>query len=169
MLYRRAWPVLAAFVAAAVALLGSSCAEEPSIASDGAVRVAGALLPQIGQTQEDASASAGFEVDDGWLDGYSVQAPEGFRAEVFDCSDAVYSEQGSTVNAGFTLAYGSEEALALLVDELEGKGWNAVSNGEQGIGTFVKKSGTYRWAAVTCTEVDGAASVVVTARRCGDG
>lgn len=169
LVYRRAWPVLAVSAGiAAVLLFCSSCATSPSVMQQGAGKVASALLPQVSQAQEGASVIPGFEVSDEWLDGYSSEVPADFRSELLNRSDAVCSEQGNALSVGFSATGSAEEVQSALAEELALRGWTEVGSGQAAVSTFVKSGGSYRWAAVTCTEVGDSVSVVVSARRYGD-
>lgn len=164
LLYRRAGPVLVLFTAAGLILFGgATCTAGGSVVRSGVGNTTGALL-----AQQDGR-SDGFEMSDNWLEGYSADAPAGFEEELFARDDAVYSESGQVVCAGFAQE-GTIDAIASeLQGELEQKGWNSVASGEGSVITFAKGSGMYRWAAITCTEVNGSVSAVVAARRYSDG
>lgn len=164
LLYRRAGPVLVLFTAAGLILFGgAACTAGGSVVHSGASNVTSALLVQQGG-QDD-----GFEMSDNWLEGYSADASAGFEEELFARGDAVYSESGQVLCAGFVQEGAIDAIASELQSELEQKGWNSVASGEESVITFVKGSGMYRWAAITCTEVNGSVSAVVTARRYSDG
>lgn len=164
LLYRRAGPVLVLFAVAGLILFSSAtCTAGGSVVRSGVGNTTGALL-----AQQDGQ-SDGFEMSDNWLEGYSIDAPAGFEEELFARGDAVYSESGQVLCAGFVQEGAIDAIASELQSELEQKGWNSVASGEESVITFVKGSGMYRWAAITCTEVNGSVSAVVTARRYSDG
>ncbi len=85
-----------------------------------------------------------------------------FEREVLPLSGraGLRASSGGTL-VGFTASGGAAEAFAAISDELEGRGWTAVSSGSAQTGTFAKGEGTFRWAFVSCADVGGEASVVV--------
>lgn len=99
-----------------------------------------------------------------WTEAYGHALPEGFASEVLALEgvDVTVSDQGPVV--GYRAEGDPETSMAKVRDELAGKGWIAVESGTAALQTFVKESGRYRWASVSCTHVGGATSVVVTVK-----
>lgn len=73
--------------------------------------------------------------------------------------DVRVSVDGTVV--GYLLDLDADEALALLLSQMEAHGWAGVSLGGVDGYTFLKDSGCYTWVLATCTQVGDATSVVM--------
>lgn len=92
-----------------------------------------------------------------------AEVPEGFEDEVLSLSgrsDVRVGAGGAVV--GFCCSGTAPEVFAGVAAELAQAGWSQVESGSDIASTFVKPSGRYRWLFVTCTEVSGEVSVVIT-------
>ena len=88
--------------------------------------------------------------------------PEGFSQEVVP----VEGFAGLRVGAGGSVVgYEVEKDPARAFDEvrslLDERGWKAVPSGDRAGGSFVKETGRFRWAYVSCVRAGDTTSVVV--------
>lgn len=96
-----------------------------------------------------------------------ASVPEGFEEEVLSLAsrgDVRVGADGAVV--GFCCSGDAPAALAEVAVELAEKGWMRVESGSDAAASFVKREGHYRWLFVSCTEVSGEVSVVVTSDGC---
>lgn len=92
----------------------------------------------------------------------SGRLPAAFAEEVFSLEafyDVRVSPGGSVVGL---LSYKAlEEVFRLCEAELVGHGWTKVESGQAASASFVKSQGEYTWLLVSCIEVSGTTSVIV--------
>ena len=124
-----------------------------------------ATVPQAALRAESVLGASSAEEALGALEGIVVQAPselpDWFLAEVGTlpgARDVRVACEGKVV--GYVVDCDVAEALASLEGHMGSLGWTAVSLGQVDGFTFMKPSGRCMWALVTCTQVDGATSVV---------
>lgn len=143
----RAFLVLAAFVAAAVAVDAALKAGSPgTLAEAGSLAFRSMLEEAAGAPSEQSQP----------------QALPGFEDEVVSlagCEDVRVGAGGSVV--GFVCSQDPDRAFSRLAEELGRRGWTQVPSGLDACGSFVKDGGSYRWALVSCIGTGSKTSVVV--------
>lgn len=159
-LYPAAWRMLAALAfAGALLLVLPGALQWPTTSVSGSAHLLEGFSSAVA-----GDDLAGWDESFSWTAGYAQALPEGFAAEVLALEgvDAKVSDRGSVV--GYCVD-GDPEAVGDSVrDELSSRGWTAVESGADTLRTYVKGSGRYRWASVSCTGVGDATSVVVVAK-----
>ncbi len=161
-LYPRAWLVVALFALVALGLLLWPAGRQ--VGSAGAEGASAAVVQEslaIGGNGVDGLAEALSRQS---LSAYESDPPEAARNELPLSADALCSADSDGVIVGFTLEGTLDSSSDRVREEMEKRGWTYVSSGNQAAATFAKDVGVYRWAAATCTEVNGGVSVVINAR-----
>lgn len=102
------------------------------------------------------------EVEGEFVEARTGDPPRGFEDEVLrlDGREDVRVEERLGL-VGFSCSGAAEETFSSLEQELQAKGWLGVESGNEEWRSFVKNSGTYRWAFVACVRVGAWTSVVV--------
>lgn len=161
-LFPRAWLVLALMALTALGLFLLPIEGRPEGVQDaGAPDVAALAFSAIGGGDVEGLAQTLSEES---LSRYEVELPEGTQSEMPFPAGALCSANSEGVVVGFTFKGGASSAFDRLRTDMEEKGWTYVSSGSQTAATFAKDVGAYRWATMTCTEVDGGTAVVINAR-----
>ena len=89
------------------------------------------------------------------------EAPAYFEEEAYlhpAARDLRANEEGTVI--GYMVDADSEDVFAQIRDAMCERGWTEVPLGGVRGSTFLKTGGECTWALVTCTQVDGTASVV---------
>ncbi len=111
---------------------------------------------------ESTSTSSTLQMIDRKIEALPTELPASFTSEVLslrNCSDLYGSPQAGVV--GFTVEGSADRAFKRVSSELVSGGWHAIKSGTSTCGSFVKDRGLYRWAFVSCVEMNGTTSVVV--------
>ena len=167
----RFWPaaaVLAGVMTVLVALGSCSCPQEEGALELGAKGIASGFAAAFENAFEEDEPSAAVEVGSkGVMDAYSASVPEAAKVEGVSPEGALCSVSSGGVTLGFSRNQDAGDSLAWISDQMQRKGWAVVPSGSSVAATFAKGSGTYRWAAATCTETGGATSVVLSMSEVG--
>jgi hypothetical protein len=167
----RFWPAVAVLAGAmtVLAVLGScSCPQEEGALELGAQGIASGFAAAFENAFEEDEPSAAAEVGSkGVMDAYSASVPEAAKVEGVSPEGALCSVSSGGVTLGFSRNQDVGDSLAWISDQMQRKGWAVVPSGSSVAATFAKGSGTYRWAAATCTEAGGATSVVLSMSEVG--
>lgn len=95
-----------------------------------------------------------------------ADVPAWFSEELFSLqgySDVRMSARAEVV--GFTMQEQPVGAFARLAELMEQKGWVFLKSGVAGSGSFLKDSGSCRWAWISCFDMSDTTSVVVQCMR----
>lgn len=88
--------------------------------------------------------------------------PKGFEEELFPLDlfyDVRVSGKGGVIGL---LSHSSiEEASGFCESELVRRGWTKVESGHEACASFVKTQATYTWLFMSCVEINGDTSVLV--------
>lgn len=98
-------------------------------------------------------------------DSGDIKLPSRFEEELLFLSDKeelriqALEEGGGLV--GFSVNTTAENAMTVIAKEMIGKGWTATDGKGDGVASFFKGHGKYRWAFVSCIQTGNTTSAVV--------
>ena len=88
--------------------------------------------------------------------------PPGFSEEVMEEGEREWMIASNFRAVGYHVESSSVDALSDAQERLEGKGWTSVPSGSEGVMTFIKNTGRYRWLGMVVNDVGRGSTVVMT-------